>query len=148
MPPGRICNVLWTFERMVDKELRSNVRDTIREVTKTDCEDLCLSENRFDCRSASYDHLTKECHLSADDRFTHPDAFVTKQGTDYLENQCQASKFICYIIIAQLVEIISEENILILIHLIFPKTEGRKTDLQDIRVVNAGLKQLNQTNLT
>jgi hypothetical protein len=83
---GRSRNALWTFERMVDKELRSNVRDTIREVTKTDCEDLCLSENRFDCRSASYDHLTKECHLSADDRFTHPDAFVTKQGTDYLEN--------------------------------------------------------------
>ena len=108
MPTGRSCNALWTFERMVDKELRSNVRDTIREVTKTDCEDLCLSENRFDCRSASYDHLTKECHLSADDRFTHPDAFVTKQGTDYLENQCQASKFKCYIIIAQLVEIISE----------------------------------------
>ena len=114
MPTGRSCNALWTFERMVDKELRSNVRDTIREVTKTDCEDLCLSENRFDCRSASYDHLTKECHLSADDRFTHPDAFVTKQGTDYLENQCQASKFICYMYtIAQLVEIVSEENILI-----------------------------------
>ena len=133
MLTGRSCNALWTFERMVDKELRSNVRDTIREVTKTDCEDLCLSENRFDCRSASYDHLTKECHLSADDRFTHPDAFVTKQGTDYLENQCQASKFICYII-AQLVEIISGGNILILIHLIFPKPEGRKPDLQEIRL--------------
>ena len=130
MPNGSY-NALWTFEWMVDKELRSNVRDTIREVTKTDCEDLCLSENRFDCRSASYDHLTKECHLSADDRFTHPDAFVTKQGTDYLENQCQASKFICYII-AQLVEIISGGNILILIHLIFPKPEGRKPDLQEI----------------
>ena len=96
MPTGRSCNALWTFERMVDKELRSNVRDTIRGVNKTDCEDLCLSENRFDCRSASYDHLTKECHLSADDRFTHPDAFVTKQGTDYLENQCQASKFLVH----------------------------------------------------
>ena len=130
MPNGSY-NALWTFEWMVDKELRSNVRDTIREVTKTDCEDLCLSENRFDCRSASYDHLTKECHLSADDRFTHPDAFVTKQGTDYLENQCQASKFICYTI-AQLIEIISGGNILILIHLIFPKPEGRKPDLQEI----------------
>ena len=95
--PGRTCNALWTFERFVDKELRSNVRDTVREVTKTDCEDLCLSENRFDCRSASYDHLKKECHLSADDRFTNPDAFVTKQGTDYLENQCQASKLLDYL---------------------------------------------------
>ena len=33
MSTGRSCNALWTFERMVDKELRSNVRDTIREVT-------------------------------------------------------------------------------------------------------------------
>ena len=43
---GRSCNALWTFERFVDKELRTNVRDTIRDVTKTECEDLCLSENR------------------------------------------------------------------------------------------------------
>ena len=35
MPNGSY-NALWTFEWMVDKELRSNVRDTIREVTKTD----------------------------------------------------------------------------------------------------------------
>ncbi len=90
---GRSCNALWTFERFVDKELRSNIRDTVRDVSKTECEDLCLSENRFDCRSASYDHLSKECHLSADDRFTNPDSFVSKQGTDYLENQCQARKF-------------------------------------------------------
>ena len=39
---------------------------------------------RFDCKSASYDHLRKECHLSADDRHTNPDSFVPKAGTDYL----------------------------------------------------------------
>lgn len=39
---------------------------------------------RFDCKSASYDHLRKECHLSADDRHNNPDSFVTKAGTDYL----------------------------------------------------------------
>ena len=44
MPNGSY-NALWTFEWMVDKELRSNVRDTIREVTKTDSEDLCFSTN-------------------------------------------------------------------------------------------------------
>ena len=35
MPNGSY-NALWTFEWMVDKELRSNVRDIIRKVTKTD----------------------------------------------------------------------------------------------------------------
>ena len=92
---GRSCNALWTFERFVDKELRSNVRDTIRDVTKTECEDLCLSENRFDCRSASYDHLRNECHLSADDRHINPDSFVAKAGTDYLENQCTQEQAKC-----------------------------------------------------
>jgi hypothetical protein len=85
---------LWTFERFVDKELRSNIRETVNDVSKTDCADLCLSENRFDCKSASYDHLRKDCYLSADDRNSNPESFVSKQGTDYLENQCQARKFV------------------------------------------------------
>ncbi len=89
---GRSCNALWTFERFVDKELRTSIRETVRDVSKTDCEDLCLSENRFDCKSASYDHLRKECHLSEEDRYTAPESFVSKQGTDYLENQCQSGK--------------------------------------------------------
>jgi hypothetical protein len=45
-------------------------------------------------RSANYDHLKQECHLSEEDRFSQPDAFLVKQGTDYLENQCQSSKAI------------------------------------------------------
>ena len=77
---GRSCKAQWTFERFIDKELRANIRDTVRDVSKTECEDLCLSENRFECRSASYDHLLKECHLSADDRHTAPESFVAKQG--------------------------------------------------------------------
>lgn len=92
---GRSCSALWTFERFIDKELRTNIRDTIRDVTKTQCEDLCLGENRFECRSASYDHLLKECHLSVDDRHTSPESFVAKQGTDYLENQCSSKESRC-----------------------------------------------------
>ena len=34
----------------------------------------------------------QECHLSEADRFSEPRSFVSKQGTDYLENQCESSK--------------------------------------------------------
>ena len=47
---------------------------------------------RFSCRSATYDHLTRRCYLSEQDRFTQPEALVPRQGSDYLENQCESSK--------------------------------------------------------
>ena len=89
---GRTCGAVWTFERYIDYELKGFIRDTHREISKTECEDLCLSESRFSCRSATYDHLRKECHLSEEDRFTQPGSFVVRQGSDYLENQCESRK--------------------------------------------------------
>lgn len=37
---------MWTFERHIDTELRGFVRETQVNVTKTQCEDFCLSESR------------------------------------------------------------------------------------------------------
>ena len=73
-------------------ELSGFVKETVRGITKTECQDRCLSENSYSCKSASYDHVRQECHLSTEDRFTQPKAFLAKQGTDYLENQCESSK--------------------------------------------------------
>ncbi|XP_023323415.1 uncharacterized protein LOC111697594 [Eurytemora carolleeae] len=92
---GRTCGAVWTFERYIDFELRGFVRDTHRDISKTECQDLCLSESRFICRSATYDHLRKECYLSEEDRFTQPDSLLAKQGSDYLENQCQSRQSNC-----------------------------------------------------
>ena len=46
--------------------------------------------SRFSCRSATYDHLTRLCYLSEQDRFTQPESLVPRQGSDYLENQCES----------------------------------------------------------
>ena len=73
-------------------ELTGFVKETVRGISKTDCQDRCLSENSYSCKSASYDHMRQECHLSTEDRFTQPKAYLAKQGTDYLENQCESSK--------------------------------------------------------
>ena len=80
-----------SFERFVDMELRvdeRDIRDTIRSVSKTECEDLCLKDNG--CLSASYDYVLEECLLSSQNRYTRPDAFMPRQGVDYLENQCKS----------------------------------------------------------
>ena len=90
---GRSCGKSWTFERVVDMELTGYIKETVRGITKTECQDRCLSENAYSCKSASYDHMRNECHLSTEDRFTQPKSFLPKQGTDYLENQCESSKY-------------------------------------------------------
>ena len=90
---GRSCGKSWTFERVVDMELTGYIKETVRGITKTECQDRCLSENAYACKSASYDHMRNECHLSTEDRFTQPKSFLPKQGTDYLENQCESSKY-------------------------------------------------------
>ena len=40
MIEGRDCGAHWTFERFVDTELRGHVRETVRDVSKTDCEEV------------------------------------------------------------------------------------------------------------
>ena len=44
---GRTCGAVWTFERYIDYELEGFVRDVQTEISKTECEDLCLSESRY-----------------------------------------------------------------------------------------------------
>ena len=48
MISGRTCGAVWTFERYIDYELEGFVRDVQTEISKTECEDLCLSASR--CR--------------------------------------------------------------------------------------------------
>ena len=89
---GRLCDSLWTFERLMDMELRGSERDTIRDVSKSECEDRCLSETGFSCLSANYDHLSRVCTLSDGNRYSNQAGFAPSSGVDYLENQCQAGK--------------------------------------------------------
>ncbi|XP_068082053.1 uncharacterized protein [Anabrus simplex] len=82
------CSLAWTFERYVNHELRGFVNLALPAVSKTECEDRCLEERTFTCRSATYNYRRKECRLSAEDRYTQPQAFQASMDSDYLENQC------------------------------------------------------------
>lgn len=55
---------------------------------RTDCEDKCLNEFSFVCRSASFNLGMRTCTLSRFTRRTHPEMLVDHADSDYLENTC------------------------------------------------------------
>ncbi|XP_058449260.1 uncharacterized protein LOC131429222 isoform X2 [Malaya genurostris] len=76
-------------------------------VSRDDCADACLREQRFTCRSARFVHSFRnnrhrlstkiyhgkeigQCFLSQANKFTNPESFTYgSEDEDYLENQCQ-----------------------------------------------------------
>ncbi|GFQ84988.1 uncharacterized protein TNCT_653901, partial [Trichonephila clavata] len=82
---------LWVFDRVHDAYLEGHVDKEARNVrTKEDCEKLCITEERFKCRSADYDEIQHTCRMSRETRRTKPNAFRVAPGSgrNYLENQC------------------------------------------------------------
>ncbi|KAG8197083.1 hypothetical protein JTE90_004349 [Oedothorax gibbosus] len=82
---------LWVFDRVRDAYLEGHVDKEARNVrTKEDCEKLCITEERFKCRSADYDEVQHTCRMSRETRRTKPNAFRLDPGSgrNYLENQC------------------------------------------------------------
>ncbi|KAH9366370.1 hypothetical protein HPB48_018131 [Haemaphysalis longicornis] len=96
VPASVACQRLWTFERMVDQELRGvSPREVTRFITLHDCERRCFEERRFSCKSASYDVNLQECRLYADDRNSRFARLIYGRGVYYLENQCAVSTASC-----------------------------------------------------
>lgn len=93
--PDRECpNRRYVFERHPRKKLKLPSID-IKEVTasnRTECEDKCLNEFSFVCRSATFDAGMRMCSLSRYTRRTHPDLLVDDAESDYLENTCLNGK--------------------------------------------------------
>lgn len=89
--PERECpSRRYVFERYPRKKLKLPVSD-IKEITaanRTDCEDKCLSEFSFVCRSANFDSTLRSCTLSRFTRRTHPELLEDDPNSDYLENTC------------------------------------------------------------
>ena len=79
----------WSFERVPDRMLQGHDDEEFSNVpTRRDCEELCLRERSFQCRSAEYDTVALTCTLSRETRRTKPKAFRTARNVDYLENGC------------------------------------------------------------
>ncbi|XP_055379401.1 uncharacterized protein LOC129610746 isoform X3 [Condylostylus longicornis] len=89
--PERECpSRRYVFERHPRKKLKLPLSD-IKELTaanRSDCEDKCLNEFSFVCRSANFDSTLRTCSLSRFTRRTHPELLEDDPNSDYLENTC------------------------------------------------------------
>ncbi|XP_076355850.1 uncharacterized protein LOC143249601 isoform X2 [Tachypleus tridentatus] len=93
----RPCEKLWTFERLPGYELQESPEREIPNVNRRkDCEDFCLNERQFLCRSATYFYQSRNCRLFSETRRTRPKSFLRATGVaDYLENQCAPEPSTC-----------------------------------------------------
>uniref|UniRef100_A0A336LTK1 CSON004351 protein n=1 Tax=Culicoides sonorensis TaxID=179676 RepID=A0A336LTK1_CULSO len=107
--PERECpSRRYVYERHPRKKLKLPSSD-IKEMTaanRSDCEDKCLNEFSFVCRSASYDSTMHSCFLSRFTRRTHPEMLEDDPNSDYLENTCLNAERRC----DGLVVFVKEEN--------------------------------------
>lgn len=89
--PERECpSRRYVFERHARKRLKLPASDLkeIMVANRTECEDKCLGEFSFVCRSATYDSALRTCSLSRFTRRTHPELLEDDHNADYLENTC------------------------------------------------------------
>ena len=86
----RNCGKLWTFERVIGFDLEETPEREIPAVPlRTDCQDYCLAEKSFSCRSVTYNYKTKACRLFTETRRSRPSSFKsTLDDIDYFENHC------------------------------------------------------------
>ena len=79
----------WAFERMPGFHLEGHDNKIFQNVpSRRDCEEKCLRERSFTCRSAEYNAVSLDCVLSQESRRTRPRDFRESRNIDYLENGC------------------------------------------------------------
>ncbi|RWS25789.1 uncharacterized protein B4U80_03819 [Leptotrombidium deliense] len=89
----------WAFERVIGYELTPVMYERVYTFVQSrrDCEEYCLQEKLFVCRSALYNDENTECKLSREDRRSKPASYVRNNNPkiSYLENQCIPSHSKC-----------------------------------------------------
>lgn len=101
--PAVDCERAWIFERAINYHLHGYDDKVIEDVpSRLRCQEHCLNEREFKCRSGEYDYLSMQCRLSASDRHLKPNLYRPTTSTmmisststsanslvDYFENQC------------------------------------------------------------
>lgn len=100
--PERECpSRRYVFERHARKRLKLPPSDLkeIMVANRTECEDKCLNEFSFVCRSATYDSALRTCSLSRFTRRTHPELLEDDHNADYLENTCLNGQYVRIVVI-------------------------------------------------
>lgn len=95
--PMNECERAWVFERVLGYHLHAHDDKIIEDVSsRLKCQEYCLQEQQFKCRSGEYDSLTGQCRLSMYDRHSKSSQFrATTHNVDYFENQCAPAYHQC-----------------------------------------------------
>ncbi|KAL3286356.1 hypothetical protein HHI36_000863 [Cryptolaemus montrouzieri] len=96
--PDRECpNRRYIFERHPRKRLKLPMPDMkeVQASNRSDCEDKCLDEFSFVCRSATFSAEQGMCTLSRFTRRTHPELLQDDPDAEYLENTCLSAERRC-----------------------------------------------------
>lgn len=80
----------WAYETVPAFQMSAFVRERKQAATRRACMEMCLNEQNFQCRSASYDAVKGECALSDMDRFsvTARSAYSGADKVEYFETNC------------------------------------------------------------
>ena len=99
-------NKLYTFNRRPGiKFLPPNIK-TINVQSREECQDQCLSETGFQCRSAVFESSVSVCYLSDLTEEMAPEYKENNPDFDYMENVCITGNTKCQ----GINQFVSEEN--------------------------------------
>lgn len=92
LPSALTCDAAWSFDRVMDHQLDTEIRARGQVESRQQCMELCLSEVDFECRSAMYTEETGECRLAEMDRhaMSGRPGFAPAPGVEYMEINCVA----------------------------------------------------------
>lgn len=85
-------NRLYVFGKVPSRKLISHGSLELELATKEECENRCLTEPQFICRSASFNSKAGKCYLSQANRYVSPGDFQVDSNFEYLENLCLKRK--------------------------------------------------------
>lgn len=93
LPSAASCDAAWSFDRVMEHQLETEIRKRGKVDSRQQCMELCLAEVDFECRSAQYSQDSGECRLSAMDRqsMSGRPGFKATAGMDYMEVNCVES---------------------------------------------------------
>merc|ERR1719210_2777457 len=90
LPSPASCDAAWSFERVMDHALDTEISKRGQVGSRQECMELCLKEVEFECRSVMYTKETGECRMAVMDRHSMAGrpGFAASEGTDYMEINC------------------------------------------------------------
>ena len=89
-------NKLYTFNRTPKLKFKTREAKSLAVQSREECQDRCLAEAEFLCRSAAFDSSTSTCFLNdLTQEMADPEMSSVDDDFDYMENTCVTGNSKC-----------------------------------------------------